>query len=192
MLRPCIIIMEKYQNKYRSETTRLKNHDYGADGWYFITICTHNRENYFGEIFETQNIGVVGTQNIASLQPTAIGKIAHQYWIEIPTHFPFVVLDEFVIMPNHVHGVFYFDKPEYEYRIHRLNQFGPQSQNLASVIRGYKAAVKKYATMNDISFAWQSRYHDYVVRTERELQAIRRYIQNNPKKWIDSINNNDR
>jgi putative transposase len=171
--------MEKYQNKYRSETTRLKNHDYGADGWYFITICTHHRENYFGDI-------IVETQDLASLQPTIIGKIAHQYWMEIPTHFPFVVLDEFVVMPNHVHGLFYFDKPEYEYKIHRPNQFGAQSQNLASVIRGYKAAVKKYATMNNISFAWQPRYHDHVARTERELQAIRRYIQNNPTKWANS------
>ncbi len=187
--------MEKYQNKYRSETTRLKNHDYGADGWYFITICTHNRENYFGQIVMgiqnvgTQNVGTqnVGTQNFASLQPTAIGTIAHQYWVEIPNHFPFVVLDEFVVMPNHIHGLLYFNKPEYEYRIHKPNQFGPQTQNLASVIRGYKAGVKKYATMNDISFAWQPRYHDHVVRTERELQAIRRYIQNNPKKWMDGL-----
>jgi ATP-dependent DNA helicase RecQ len=173
--------MKKYQNKYRSETTRLKNHDYGADGWYFITICTHHRENYFGDI--TQN--VVGTQNLASLQPTTIGKIAHQYWMEIPTHFPFVVLDEFVIMPDHVHGILYFDKPEHKYQIHRPNKFAPQSKNLASVIRGYKAAVKKYATMNNISFAWQSRYHDHVIRSERELQAVRRYIRNNPQKWID-------
>jgi len=170
--------MEKYQNKYRIKTTRLKNWNYGATGFYFITICTHDRENYFGDIVETQNFAS------PHLNPTPIGKIAHQYWSEIPDHFPIVVLDEFVIMPNHVHGVLYFDKPEYEFRIHHPNQFAPQSQNLASVIRGYKASVKKYATLNNIEFAWQARYHDHIIRTERELQAIRRYIQNNPKKWL--------
>jgi putative transposase len=179
--------MGKYKNKYRIESTRLKNHDYGGDGWYFITICTQHREHYFGDIMiptETQDFASL--QNFASLQPTAIAKIAHQYWMDIPNHFPFVVLDEFVIMPDHIHGLFYFDKPEHQFQIHRPNQFGAQSKNLASVIRGFKAAVKKYATMNDIAFAWQPRYHDHVVRTEREFEAIRRYIQNNPKKWIEN------
>ena len=138
--------IKKYKNKYRSDTTRLKNHDYGSDDWYFVTICTKNRERYFGEIIQR-----VGTQNFASLHPTPIGKIAHQYWLEIPNHFPFVILGEFIIMPDHVHGLIYFNKPEYPYRIQRPNEFGPQSQNLASVIRGYKAALKKYANINNIS-----------------------------------------
>jgi putative transposase len=182
--------IKKYQNKYRSETTRLKNHDYGSDDWYFVTICTNNREHDFGEIVQHVETQHVGMQNFASLQPTPIGEIAHQYWVAIPTHFPFVVLNEFVIMPNHVHGLIYFNKPDYQYRIPHPNQFGPQSQNLASVIRGYKAAVKKYATINNISFSWQPRYHDHVVRTNRELQAIQRYIQNNPIKWIEKFNQN--
>src|SRR5258706_3555087 len=162
--------------------TRLKNHDYGSDNWYFVTICTHNREHFLGEITKGE-----GAQDLAHphLQPTTIGQIAHQYWTEIPNHFPFVVLDEFVIMPDHMHGVLYFDRPDYAHRIPRPNEFGPQSKNLASVIRGYKAAVKKYATMNDIPFAWQSRYHDHVVRTERRLQIIQRYIRNNPRKWFE-------
>jgi REP element-mobilizing transposase RayT len=177
--------MEKYKNRYRSETTRLKNHDYGSDDWYFVTICTNNREHYFGEITH-----VVGTRNFASLQPTPIGEIAHQYWMEIPNHFPFVMLGEFVIMPNHTHGLLYFNRPDFQYRIPHPNQFGPQSQNLASVIRGYKAAVKKYATINNIPFSWQSLYHDHVVRTERKLQAISRYIKNNPAKWFETANQN--
>ena len=189
--------MEKYQNKYRIDTTRLKNWDYGSTGFYFVTICTRSHKNYFGDIIQT-----VETQNFASLRfpqlnPTPIGKIAHQYWSEIPNHFPFVVLDEFVIMPDHLHGILYFDKPKRREAkscvsttvIPATNKFGPQSKNLASVIRGYKAAVKKYATINSIKFVWQPRYHDHVIRTERELQAIRRYIQNNPKKWMDKMNN---
>ncbi len=169
--------------------TRLKNYDYGSDGWYFITICTVKRKHFFGELTRGEGAQDLeeGAQNLAHphLHPSTMGEIAHLYWTEIPNHFPFVILDEFVIMPDHMHGLFYFDKPDYPYRIPRPNQFGPQSKNLASVIRGYKAAVKKYATMNNIPFAWQSRYHDYVIRTENRLQIIRRYIRHNPYKWFE-------
>ncbi len=189
------INMEKYQNKYRIDTTRLKNWDYGSTGFYFVTICTRHHENYFGDIIqpiETLNFASLYGLSSPQLHPKPIGKIARQYWSEIPNHFPFVVLDEFVIMPDHLHGILYFDKPDRRDAkscvstvIPTTNKFAPQSQNLGSVIRGYKAAVKKYATMNSIEFAWQPRYHDHVIHTERELQAIRRYIQNNPKKWMD-------
>ncbi|MBI4650145.1 hypothetical protein HY745_02450, partial [Candidatus Desantisbacteria bacterium] len=78
-----------FKNQYRIKSTRLSNWDYSSNGYYFITICTHNREHYFGEIGEI----------------TTIGKIAQKYWLEIPNHFPFVILNEFVIMPNHIHGI---------------------------------------------------------------------------------------
>lgn len=182
--------MEKRVNTYRNDSTRLKNRDYGAPGNYFITICTQNRENYFGHVEWASDVGM---QNFASLhtaqvQLTPIGKIAYQYWIEIPNHFPFVVLDEFVIMPNHVHGILLINKPGY--RDCKPNAFGPQSQNLPSVVRGYKAATKKYATINGMEFSWQPRYHERVLRMD-ELDACRKYIQNNPKKWMapaDKIN----
>ena len=114
--------MEKYQNKYRIDTTRLKNWDYGANGFYFVTICARHHENYFGDIIQP-----VETLNFASLpspqlHPTPIGKIAQQYWFEIPDHFPFVVLDEFVIMPDHLHGIFCIS-------INRI----VETQNLASL-----------------------------------------------------------
>jgi putative transposase len=185
--------MEKYKNKYRNDSIRLKNWDYGSSGCYFITICTKNREHYFGcivnDIDETQNgagLGtrngaVVGTQNFASLRATPIGKIAHQYWTEIPNHFPFVKLDEFIVMPDHVHGVLRITRPDHYQWV--KNKFAPQSQNLASVIRGYKAGVKKYATLNNIEFAWQPRFYEHIVRSDNRLTIIRQYIKNNPAQW---------
>ena len=62
-------------------------------------------------------------------------------------------------------------------------QFGPQSGNLPSVIRGIKSAVTKYAIEHDIPFAWQSRYHDHIIRNQMEMNRIADYIQNNPMKW---------
>ena len=89
---------EKFQNRYRMASTRLQNWDYGSNAAYFITICTHNRVNYFGSIHDAQ------------IQLSPIGVFAHQFWIEIPIHFPFVKLYAFVVMPNHVHGIIVIDK----------------------------------------------------------------------------------
>jgi REP element-mobilizing transposase RayT len=150
--------------------------------------------------------GSVGTHNYASLQPTAspaqgsavqawdsshavvrlttIGEIAHQNWLDIPKHFPFVVLDESIVMPNHIHGILYFRKPGY--RGHGPNSFGPQSENLGSVIRNYKGAIKAYATSREIEFAWQARYHDDVITSRNQLDRVRAYIRNNPARWVQN------
>lgn len=151
----------------------------------------YKRQNsIFGDIVnergpETQNIADkrdLETQNIASLRRTIIREIAHQNWLDIPRHFDFIELDDFVIMPDHIHGVLYINKPDKENW--QTNKFGTQSQNLASVIRGYKASVKAYATKNDIEFAWQSRYHDRVIRNEEEYRNIQQYIYENPERWL--------
>lgn len=141
---------------------------------------------------ETQNlISTVETQNFASLSVvnnlSEIGKVAHQNWLSIPDHFPFVKLGNHIIMPNHVHGILIIDKgKEGESNfLAKANKFGPQSQNIASIIRGYKASVKKYATINKIDFSWQPRYHDHIIRDERAYQNISKYIANNPKKWAE-------
>lgn len=92
----------KYLNKYRIASARLQSWDYGSNGYYFITICTAGMEHFFGEVEKTTN---------AKMQHNEMGKIAHRYWEEIPVHFPFVELGNFVIMPNHVHGILIINKP---------------------------------------------------------------------------------
>ena len=91
--------MKKFQNKYRIPSARLQSWDYGSDGYYFITICTAHMEHYFGEIHDGEMIH------------NELGKIADKYWEEIPVHFPFVELGNYVVMPNHVHGILIIDKP---------------------------------------------------------------------------------
>jgi REP element-mobilizing transposase RayT len=91
---------DKFQNKYRIPSARLQNWDYGWNAAYFITICTQNRECYSGKI--------IGEKMFLS----EIGTVVQQYWNEIPTHFPFVELGEFVVMPNHVHGIIVINKPD--------------------------------------------------------------------------------
>ena len=178
--------MAKFQNKYRITPHRLKNWDYGSPGMYFVTICTKNQICYFGDIKTSLNENIHGDPHLA---PTNIGKIAHDYWTEIPKHFPFVELDEFKIMPNHMHGILLIDNPDHTGWEH--NKFGPQSKNLGSIIRGYKSGVKGYATTNKIDFCWQAKYYDRIIRTEQDLYIVRDYIRNNPMNWhLDKKNKN--
>ena len=85
-------------------------------------------------------------------------------------------------MPNHVHGIIIIDKPDGD-DDDGPNQFGPQSKNLASIVRGYKIGVTKYARQHNQPFKWQARYHDHVIRNDREYERIRQYIDENPERW---------
>jgi putative transposase len=164
-----------YKNKYRISSARRPNWDYGSHGLYFVTICTKDRIPHFGEIIPSQIDSE--TQSITSLQITEIGQVAYNNWLQIPQYHPYVELDEFIIMPDHIHGIIFINKPEKT--TWDFNQFGPQRNNLASIIRGYKSSVKQFATINNIDFFWQSSYHDRVIRDEKEYSNIREYIRNN-------------
>ncbi len=186
----------KFRNKYRTETTRLKSWNYGWNGAYFVTICTQNREHFFGEISD------------AALNLSELGRIAHQCWNDIPNYHPYVKLGEFVVMPNHIHGIIIIDKPVETQHLasqnektpsheaqsiapprtskqSSLNQFGPQSNNLASIIRGFKSGVTKDARRIRADFKWQPRYHDHIIRDEESFQRISEYIKTNPENWME-------
>lgn len=165
--------MDKYQNKYRVQPARLANWDYGSHGLYFVTICTKDRINHFGVIEESA---------YPSLKETALGKAAIKYWQDISIHHPYAELDAFILMPDHLHGIIFLNKPEKaEWEI---NRFGPHSKNLASIIRGYKSAVKMHALNHELDFSWQSGYYDRVIRNQQELENIRQYIFENPQRYI--------
>ena len=167
--------MEKYQNKYRIPSARLPDWDYGSNAYYFVTICTGNRKHYFGKIHDHK------------MQLSPIGEIANTCWLEIPEHFPFIILHNNVVMPNHVHGIIQISKNDDV--IGSVNKFGPQSKNLASIIRGFKIGVTKNARIIDPLFRWQPRYHDHIIRDNKSFENISRYIINNPKKWdMDMFN----
>lgn len=182
---------DKYNGKYRIPGARWTAWDYSSNAAYFVTICTAKRAHDFGEIAN-------GTMVF-----TALGRAAADCWDEIPAHFPFVLLDAFVVMPNHVHGIVVINKRVEtqdfasvirtdgetqgfaSLRGGRGNKFGPQSQNLASIVRGYKIGVTRFARANNIPFEWQARYHDRVIRGAGEHERIAYYILSNPQKWAE-------
>jgi len=180
---------ELFQNKYRVRSTRLSDWDYSENGSYFVTICTEDRKMFFGEIFDYQ------------MYLSKIGKIANKFWLEIPQHFDFVNLDEFAIMPNHLHGVVDIDRSiDFSGRdaINRVSTGGiTKSKNpmlgesLGRIIRWYKGRVsyevnKKFPQIN---FSWQSGFYEYIIRGEKDLDKIRDYVINNSANWVEDKNN---
>lgn len=170
---------EKFADRYRVASARWAGHDYGQSGLYFITICTKNRTRFFGEI-----ILPTGNWEEAVLQPTTQALIAQACWLQIPARFPFVSLHGVVLMPDHLHGLLLFDKPgESAPALDFQNSFGPQRDNLAAVVRGFKAGVTALARKQNLAFEWQPRFHDRVVRNDQETLKIQRYLAENPARW---------
>jgi REP element-mobilizing transposase RayT len=164
-----------FENKYRIETSRLKNWDYSSNGYYYITICTKNRECLFGNIAGDK------------MQLSSIGEIVLQCWNDSFVIRKELFCDQFVIMPNHIHGIIIIEKlvethgnASAPQRPHRM----PKS--VSSFIGGFKSAVTK--RVNEIRHTpgaaiWQNRFYDHIIRDEKSLQRIREYIVNNPMNW---------
>jgi len=148
--------MTLFEKKYRVESARHPIWNYRGRAYYFVTICTKNRACILGEI----RSGTIGL----SLQ----GSIAYQNWQGIPNHYPGVQLDEFVVMPNHVHGILIFNEAV--------------SAGLGSVVGSFKAAVTKACTAHALEMTWQARYHDKMPWGSG-LPALRKYIRDNPLHW---------
>ena len=183
--------MAKYQGKYRIGSARLAWYDYGSAGMYFVTICTKNRVHYFGKIMTDPK-----SRADAQMQLNDIGRIVEDEWIKTPEIRPdmHLALGEFVVMPDHFHGIMIIGANPYNMHhggriaMHRdstaMNTFGPQSKNLASIVRGFKSAVTtRVRKMGNTDFAWQSRYHDHIIRNRHSFERISQYIRNNPKNW---------
>ncbi|MGC1390579.1 MAG: transposase [Bacteroidales bacterium] len=179
---------------------RLTDWDYSSEGVYFVTICCHERQSCFGSFCDNEII------------PSEIGKIASQFWLEIPNHFPHVKLDEFIIMPNHIHGILVLDYSHVGTRhgvsLHvpsndnvgschgmtlpprkgsnqNINKFSkPLKNSVSVVVNQYKSSVKRWCNKKGFSnFQWQSRFYDQILRSEISIEKIREYIYNNLINW---------
>ncbi|MRX69730.1 REP element-mobilizing transposase RayT [Flavobacterium resistens] len=187
---------EKFQNKYRISSIRAQWWDYGWNGAYFITICTQDREHYFGEI---QNNKMVLSE---------VGIIADLLWHQIPIHHKNVELGDFVVMPNHIHGILIIDKQSTNIDLdfandanivqtgHALSQHALSVQNpgsqrfqnigkntISSIVGSYKSAVTKHANRLGYQHQWQKLFYDNIIRSNNDYQRISDYIVSNPENW---------
>jgi len=171
-----LYIMTDFKNRYRVESCRLKGWDYSAAGYYFVTICVQDRKCCLGEV----------VNGVMRLSP--VGIIITEEWQNTATLRENVTLDESIVMPNHIHGVVCINGPARREQqtippLQYSNSFGPQKNNLSSMIRGFKGASTKRIHLDGHHFAWQSGFYEEVIRDERMLDNARQYIRNNPVKW---------
>lgn len=160
---------------------RLPDFDYSGEGEYFVTICVDNRKHYFGEIKNDQMI------------LSELGKIVDQIWNEIPNQFKNTVLDAYQIMPDHFHGIIIIKENNKKNLINQIptefksgiknNPMELKTITLGRIIRWFKGRVKFEANNINYNFKWQSRFHDRIIRNEKEFYFIREYIINNPANW---------
>ncbi len=157
--------MSLYKNKFRVESSRLKDWDYSIPWWYYVTICTKDMKCWFGEIKK------------GKIFQSDLGKIAEHIWKEIPKHYVAVELDYYVIMPNHIHGIIIINDVETGH----APSLQIKQPTLGNVIGSFKSAVTKWARQNGYSyFKWQPRFYDHIIKNENDLRRIRTYIQHNP------------
>lgn len=173
----------------KRKSNRLKDYNYSSDGYYFVTICTKNRINYFGNI---ENGKMVLSR---------IGRVVNYCWRKIPEHFPDVELDEYIVMPNHVHGIIVIGKNDdmcvgnknfcsLQDDKTEINWQTKWSKSVSSIIKGFKIGVTKWCRQNNYKqFVWQKSFYDHIIRNEESLNKIREYIIYNPAKWSEDRNN---
>ncbi len=201
--------MKRYDpERHHRRSIRLAGYDYTGQGAYFVTLCTHEREPLFGQV-------VAGEMVLNEW-----GAIVQQCWQAIPHHFLHTRLDEFVVMPNHVHGIIWIvddvgvgasssgvpgasGMGEMVGATHASPlpgvgrtasdaPCGPKRGSIGAIVGSFKSAVTKRineARGTPGAPLWQRNYYEHIIRNDRALALIRRYIRENPQRWhLDRYN----
>ena len=165
-------------------SVRLSTYDYQGPGAYFVTLCTWHRQRLFGRLVSGR------------MCPSAFGLIAQRVLRQIPEHFPSARIDEFVIMPDHIHAIIVIDPPTHPNESPKAGRAaprpastrrarGPTSSSLGAIVGSYKAAVSREINRlrgTPRTRIWLRNYYERIIRTEDALHQIRRYIRDNPRR----------
>ena len=191
--------MSLYKGRYRIESARMAGWDYAAAGCYAVTICTRERGSYLGDV-------VKGEMHLSTM-----GEIVAEEWQRSAEVRPYVVLDVWVIMPNHLHGIIAIGEKAGDAAMPRPDDDAEtprdvgtvetprrgvstpqvpapprlQAGSLGAIIGQFKSLCTKRiwaAKLGD--FGWQTRFYDQIIRNEESLQRIRQYIHDNPLNWL--------
>ena len=178
---------EIFQNKYRIDSARLKNWDYSSPGAYFITLCVNNHEMLLGKIRNGQMI-------LSDYGKITLDEREKSFMIRKE-----ICCDEYVIMPNHIHVIIFIEKPFIDKTYNVFGDAPPcvstgnkygiayrTPKSISSFVAGFKSVVTnriiKTHQIPCITF-WQTRFHDHIIRDEKEYNSIKNYILTNPANW---------
>ena len=189
--------------QYHRRSIRLQGYDYTQNGAYFVTICAHERRHLFGNVVD------------GNMRVNDWGVFVRSCWDEIPAHHPYIELDAFVVMPNHMHGVIVIAGDNgvmidttgddrrgmidttgddrrgmiYHAPTDIKREFSkPIAHSLSSIVGTFKAAVTRHIKRQPNAPdhpIWQRNYYEHIIRSEESLNTIRSYVATNPTKWVE-------
>ena len=159
--------MSKFKGRYRIESTRFPDWDYRTAGFYFVTICTKRQQLFLGSIVDEK------------ICLSSIGKIVSYEWREIQKHHRGIVLDHWIVMPDHLHGIIVIQENDQVKNNQKI-----QSPSLGVVVNQFKGrCTRRIHATGHRDFSWQRGYYDQIIRNETMLAYVRQYIESNPAKW---------
>jgi len=168
-----------YKNQYLTGSLRLPNWNYNL-GCYFVTICTKNMKCWFGKVINNK------------IKLNKLGRKAEECWYAVPDHFPHVLLDEIIIMPNHIHGILQFTPCRNTinhvsiYAIkNNFTNSNPMKNpsSLSNIIRSFKSRCTYKIRKTNPNFQWQTNYFEKIIWNENMQNTINNYIRENPIHW---------
>jgi len=163
-------------NVHHRRSIRLGWYDYSQDGWYFVTMCGQNHACMFGNIVNDQ------------MRLNKAGFMVRTWWRKVGGKFPSVRTDEYIIMPNHFHGI-----------VNIVGQLRGVAPTLGDMVNWFKTmttnqyirGVKQNGWSPFAGKLWQRNYYEHIIRNEEELNHIRQYIAENPLNWRTDEENPD-
>ena len=174
---------------HHRRSIRIKGYDYSQEGAYYFTICSHQKQCLLGEIIN----GI--------MQPNIAGATVAAVWHNLPRHFPFLELDAFIIMPNHVHGIIVIAEQQNNINNNQLltaqTNFqtslpnGTKAGSLGAILQNFKSVSTRQVNRitRNSGTIWQRNYYEQIIRDEQAYNNIRRYIIENPLTWEDDEEN---
>jgi putative transposase len=174
-------------NIHHRRSVRLQGYDYSRGGAYFITICTQDRTRLLGEIIDGQ------------MSLSAAGQMIEEVWAGLPMRFPTIVLDAFVVMPDHLHGVLILSdetgEPNAGAEVGNVNEHAPGTLpgTIGRILQTFKSTsthfyiqgVRQQGWPPFAGRLWQRNYYERIIRNEQALERIRTYINANPSRWAE-------
>ena len=183
---PAIYTDPSLYHGYRSQSTRLQGWDYAGDGSYFVTICTKDRALFLGEVSDRV------------MHLSSAGRIVADEWRQTSVVRPYVTIDEFIVMPNHLHGILVIrnrhpaqrarearsDVETFRWNVSTSGGFRLIAGSLGAIIGQFKSVcTKRLRGQIQPDFGWQSGFYEHIIRDGDEHDRIRQYIRDNPRSW---------
>ncbi len=175
--------MNKLPNR---KYVHLKHFDYASSGAYFVTICTHERRHYLSSVVGSNSISpynelLSSVENSIQVELTELGIIAEQVLFDLEERFSNLIIDSYVIMPDHIHILFVLKKPAQSTTV----ETQLKNRSIMDIVCTYKSLTTRYCKQKkSIQKLFQASFYEHIIRNREDYERTRKYIYENPIRWF--------